>query len=67
MKTVMVIGSSSLGSGDDELGVRLMEAFLRKVWASEMKPDAMLFYNSAVTLLAQQSTPWMGCFRLEWI
>ena len=55
MKTVMVIGSSLLGKGDDELGGRLMEALLRKVWASEIKPEVMLFYNSGVTLLAQES------------
>lgn len=56
MKTIVVISSSQLGSGDDELGGRLMEAFLRKIWASDIKPALVIFYNSGVTLLAPQST-----------
>jgi selenium metabolism protein YedF len=53
MKTVMTLHSDRLGRGDDELGARLMESFLRKLWAAERKPDAILFYNTAVQLLAQ--------------
>ena len=30
--------------------------FLRKLWASEKKPDTIIFYNSAVHLLTEKSS-----------
>jgi selenium metabolism protein YedF len=55
MKRTVVINSKTLGSGSDELGRNLMGSFLRKLWASDAKPDAIIFYNAGVTLLAEGS------------
>lgn len=56
MKTTVVLHSETLGKGNDELGKTLMGAFLRKLWASEKKPDAIIFYNSAVHLMTEKSS-----------
>lgn len=55
MKTAVVINSESFGKGDDELGKKLMGAFLRKLWAGEPAPDVIICYNAGVKLLAQGS------------
>jgi intracellular sulfur oxidation DsrE/DsrF family protein len=52
MKKVIVLNSEGMGRGDEELGGRLLGNFLRKVWASPEKPATIVFYNSAVKLLA---------------
>lgn len=54
MRTVL-INSETMGRGDSELGQRLLGSFLRKLWASREKPDAIIFYNSGVKLLARGS------------
>ncbi len=51
MKTVIVISSEIMGRGDEELGAQLMGNYLRKLWISPVKPDAIVFYNSGVKLL----------------
>jgi intracellular sulfur oxidation DsrE/DsrF family protein len=56
MKTTIVLHSETIGRGNDELGKTMMGSFLRKLWASEKKPDTIIFYNSAVHLLTDQST-----------
>lgn len=56
MKKTIVINSEFLGRGEDELGAKLMGAFLRTLLASEQKPDKLVFYNSGVKLLAEGST-----------
>jgi len=56
MKTTVVLHSETLGRGNDELGKTMMGSFLRKLWASEKKPDTMIFYNSAVHLLTDTSS-----------
>jgi intracellular sulfur oxidation DsrE/DsrF family protein len=53
---ILIINSNSMGRADTELGLRLVGSFLRKLWAREEKPDAIVFYNSAVKLLARGST-----------
>ena len=55
MKTAIILNGETLGHGDDWLGRQLMGSFLRKLWASREKPDFILFYNSAVRLLASGS------------
>jgi selenium metabolism protein YedF len=55
MKTAIVINSESFGKGDDELGKKLLGAFLRKIWASEPLPDVIICYNAGVKVLAQDS------------
>ncbi|MBN2259931.1 MAG: sulfurtransferase-like selenium metabolism protein YedF [Clostridiales bacterium] len=55
MKKVFVLNSEYFGHGDNKLGNQLMGAFLKKVWGKDEKPDAIIFYNSAVKLLARGS------------
>ena len=56
MKTIIVLNSDILGRGDDKLGAMMMGNFLRKLWAYPVKPDAIIFYNTAVKLLLKGST-----------
>ena len=53
MKTVFIINSQYMGQGDDELGATIMSAFWKKLWVSQTKPEAVLFYNSGVKLLTK--------------
>ena len=55
MKTAIILKGDTLGDGDDLLGKQLMGSFLRKLWNSKEKPESILFYNSAVRLLASGS------------
>lgn len=55
MQKVLVINSEFLGKGDDILGQRLMGSFLRRIWANQDRPEAIIFYNSAVKLCAKGS------------
>ena len=52
---LVVVNSETLGEGSPELGAKLMGAFLRKLASQSKKPEVMLFYNSAVKLLAEGS------------
>jgi intracellular sulfur oxidation DsrE/DsrF family protein len=54
-KTTIILHSDSLGRGSDELGKTMTGSFLRKLWASNKKPDTIIFYNSAVHLLTEKS------------
>ncbi len=56
MKKTIIINSETLGSGSEELGKNLMGSFLRKLWASDTKPGAIIFYNAGVKLLAEGSS-----------
>jgi len=51
----VVVNSATLGDGSEELGAKLMGSFLRKLCTASPKPEVMLFYNSAVNLLAEGS------------
>ena len=53
MRKVVVLHSDTMGRGDDELGKLLVPKFLNSLWKCETKPDAILFYNSGVKLLAE--------------
>lgn len=55
MKKTILITNEFLGSGDDELGAVLMGSFLRKLCLAESLPKEIIFYNSAVKLLAEGS------------
>ena len=55
MKKTIVVNSEVMGCGSDELGATLMGSFLRKLWGSKEKPERILFYNSAVKLMAEGS------------
>jgi selenium metabolism protein YedF len=56
MKKVIIINSESFGNGDESLGLKLMGTFLRKLWALEQKPTAIICYNSGVKLMANGSS-----------
>jgi selenium metabolism protein YedF len=55
MKTAIIINNESFGKGDDELGKKLLGAFLRKLWASEKFPDIIICYNSGVKVMCKGS------------
>ena len=53
--TVVVVGAEVMGRGDDGLGAKLLGNFLRTLAAVDPKPEAVVFYNSAVKVLGQSS------------
>ena len=53
-KTIL-IQSESLGRGDETLGKLLMANFLRLLGDSAEKPEALIFWNAGVRLLAEGS------------
>jgi selenium metabolism protein YedF len=53
--TVIVLSAETMGRGDDALGAKLMGSFLRTLVAGPDKPEAIVFYNAAVKLLAPGS------------
>jgi selenium metabolism protein YedF len=53
--TVVAIHAEAMGRGDDALGAKLMGSFLRTLSTVDGKPDAIVFYNAAVKLLAPSS------------
>jgi selenium metabolism protein YedF len=55
VNTTVVVNRDTLGHGSDELGQALVGNFLRKLWASEQHPAAIVFYNSGVRLLSAGS------------
>ena len=55
MDKVIVISSAGLGGSDVDLGTKLMGLFLTKLRMQHSLPDAMVFYNDAVKLLAEDS------------
>jgi len=50
-----LIQSEVLGRGNDELGEIIMSKFLGTLSASPQKPAALIFWNTAVKLVAQGS------------
>ncbi|OGK09408.1 MAG: response regulator SirA [Candidatus Riflebacteria bacterium RBG_13_59_9] len=55
MGKTILINSAYLGSGDDELGAKLMGSFLRKLSVAESRLERIIFYNSGVQLVAEGS------------
>jgi len=53
--TVVAVTSEKMGSGDDELGARLMITFFRTLVMVEPAPDSVVFYNSGVKLAMDDS------------
>lgn len=52
MKKIIVINSEIMGKGNDELGRKIMASFLRKLTLQESYPEAIIFYNTGVKLVA---------------
>lgn len=53
--TLFILNAETMGRGDDALGAKLVGSFLRTLAQTEPKPDAIVFYNSAVKLLGSAS------------
>lgn len=53
---VLVIQSSVLGRGDEQLGQLLMASFLRQLGESDEKPAKLVFWNSGVQLVCEGSS-----------
>ena len=53
--TVLLVSSSTLGHGDDELGNVLMRSFIHTLGESDIKPHKIIFMNSGVKLVTQGS------------
>ena len=55
MRKTIVLLSDSIGRGDDEAGRMIMGSFLRKLSVEQNKPERIVFFNSAVKLVAEGS------------
>ena len=53
--SVVVIGSSVMGNGNDELGKVLMKGFIYALSQQDTLPETILFYNSGVFLTTEGS------------
>lgn len=53
--TVVLVHGETMGRGDDVLGAKLLTSFLRALAGAPQKPEAIVFYNAAVRLLAPGS------------
>jgi selenium metabolism protein YedF len=52
---VILIQSEGLGRGDDQLGAMLMANFLRLLGESKDKPETLIFWNTGVRLVCEDS------------
>lgn len=52
---VVQVTSTTMGSGDDELGGLLLRSFLKTQLQLERRPDAVIFYNAGVRLCCERS------------
>lgn len=57
MKTAFLIKSECFGDSPPELGIKVMGTFLRQLSTQKNKPDVVIFYGSAVRLLAKEISP----------
>lgn len=55
MSKAIIINAESMGRGSEEVGKQMLGSFFRKIGAQTQKPDAMIFYNSGVKLVAEGS------------
>jgi len=52
---VIVCNEDKMGRGNDELGAVLIRAFMHTIAGQAEKPDVMIFYNTGVKLVLQES------------
>ena len=62
---VFLIQSEGLGKGDDPLGAMLMANFLRLLGESKEKPETLVFWNTGVRLVCEDSYALGHLKRLE--
>jgi selenium metabolism protein YedF len=60
-----LIQSEGLGRGDDQLGQMLMVNFLRLLADSQEKPASLVFWNTGVRLVCEDSNSLIFLKRLE--
>lgn len=53
--TVVVISSSCMGTGDDELGAALMKGFIYAISQQDELPGTILFYNGGAKLTCEDA------------
>lgn len=53
--TLLVINRNGMGHGDDELGLSLIQNYLKLVIQEDALPQVIAFYNSGVKLVAEGS------------
>lgn len=54
-KIVVVVSSSQMGEGDEELGKTLMKGFIYALGQQEILPETILFYNGGAALSCEDS------------
>ncbi len=64
-KIVICFKSEYMGGGDNELGRLLMNAYIHTICEMDIKPDVMIFYNSAVKLTVNNSDTVADIKKLE--
>ena len=62
---VVVISSSYMGTGDDELGAVLMKGFIYALSQQDELPKTILFYNSGAKLTCEMSPTLEDLMSLE--
>lgn len=63
--TVVVISSSKMGEGNDQLGATLMKAFIYALGQQEELPKTILFYNGGAFLTCEESPALDDLLSLE--
>lgn len=53
--TVLLLGSESIGRGDDDLGYEILLTLLKALAGRDDRPVGIIFWNTAVKLLANGS------------
>ncbi|MFC1963107.1 sulfurtransferase-like selenium metabolism protein YedF [Chloroflexota bacterium] len=62
---VILVESDSLGRGDKDLGQLLMQRFMHELAGTNQKPEEIIFINSAVKLVIDDSLLFGQLKRLE--
>lgn len=62
---IIVFSSSSMGSGDDDLGKLLMKGYINTIDQLETLPQEIICYNSGVTLTTKGSDSGKSLKRIE--
>jgi selenium metabolism protein YedF len=65
VEKVVVINSDKMGTGNDELGTRLLANFLKTLLGAEKKPQILILYNAGVKLAAKGSPVLESLHSLE--
>jgi selenium metabolism protein YedF len=62
---VVAIGRNTMGSGNDDLGAILIKGFIYSLTELDKPPEAMLFFNSGVSLTTEGSAALEDLRKLE--